>query len=133
MKLRLKEDPREWRKSTWFTVGGLALVGSLLRWRHVLAQPAWLWLLLGLVLVALCAWLAPRWFRGYYRFSTRAGYWSSLIFASVLLTLLFFLLFTPLALLFRLLGKDALRLKRPNAAASYWQTARETSPLDRQF
>lgn len=133
MKLRLKEDPREWRKSTWFTVGGLALVVSVLRWRHVLTQRTWLIWLAALAFVALGAWAVPRLFRGYYRFSTRAGYWSSLVVARIVLALVFAILLTPLAFLFRLMGKDSLHLKRHPESASYWQTAKPTSPLDREF
>ena len=133
MKLRLKEDPREWRKSTLFTVGGLALVVSVLRWRHVLTQRTWLIWLAALAFIALSAWAMPRLFRGYYRFSTRAGYWSSLVVARIVLALVFALLLTPLAFLFRLMGKDSLHLKRHSETASYWQTAKPTSPLDREF
>jgi hypothetical protein len=38
----------------------------------------------------------------------------------VMLLVLYFLLFTPIALIFRLIGRDALRLRKPSTA-SYWQ------------
>lgn len=38
----------------------------------------------------------------------------------IITSLLFFLVFTPFALLFRLIGRDALRLRKDPAAASYW-------------
>jgi hypothetical protein len=133
MKLRLKEEPAEWRKSVLLTVLGLALLNSLLRWRHVLSGPTWLVVLILLALIAGTAFLAPRWFRGYYRFSMRLGFASSQVVARIVLFLVFLLLVTPLGILFRVAGKDPLRLKRRKDANSYWTPARETSPLDRSF
>jgi hypothetical protein len=40
----------------------------------------------------------------------------------IVLGALYYLLFTPVAFIFRLNGRDALRLKPAPAAASYWQT-----------
>ena len=133
MKLRLKEQPKEWRKSTWLTALGLALLGSLLCWRRVLPVRYWVVILAALALVAVLVWFRPRWFRGYYRFSARAGFWSSQLVAKVILAVVFVLLVTPLGLLFRLTGKDALRLKRSSNCDTYWQTAKEAGPLDRLF
>jgi hypothetical protein len=133
MKLRLKEEPKEWRKSAWLTALGLALLSSVLCWRRVLPVRFWGVVLAVLALMAVLAWLQPRWFRGYYRFSARAGFWSSQLVAKVILALVFVLVVTPLGLLFRLTGKDALRLKRTRNADTHWQPAKEAGPLDRLF
>ena len=133
MRLRLKEEPREWRKSALLSALGAALLSSVLRWRHVLAPGTWVAILAVLAVVALLACLRPRWFRGYYRISARLGFWSSQFVARVVLILVFALLVTPLGLLFRLMGKDALRLKRRRNLDTYWQTSKQTSPLDRSF
>ena len=133
MKLRLKEDPREWRKTVLLTALGVAVLSSLLRWRHVLSPQTWLLVLAAMALFALLAVLQPQWFRGFYRISVRVGFWLSQIVARVALTLLFFIVLAPLGFLFRLLGKDALRLKPSRNAATYWVKAKENSPLDRLF
>jgi hypothetical protein len=133
LKLRLKEDPREWRKTVLLTVLGLAVLSSLLRWRHVLQQRSWLFVLAALAVVALLAVVQPRWFRGFYRVSVRVGFWLSQVVARVVLAILFFLVLAPLGFLFRLLGKDALRLKPSREATTYWVKAKENSPLDRLF
>lgn len=133
MKLRLKEDPREWRKTALLTALGLAVLSSLMRWRHVLSQPTWLFALAAIALFALLALAQPRWFRGFYRISVRVGFWLSQIVARVVLTLLFFVVLAPLGFVFRLLGKDALRLKPSRDATTYWVKAKENSPLDRLF
>ena len=133
MKVRLKEDPREWRKSTLLTLLPLAVAGGLLRWRHVLPVGPWLGLMVVLAGTAGAACLRPQWFRGYYRFSTRAGFWLSDLLAKLILVAVFLLLLVPLGLLLRLLGQDPLRLKRDPLAASYWSTAKDPGPLDRLF
>jgi hypothetical protein len=133
MKLKLKEDPREWRKSVLFGALGLALLSSLLRWRRVLPAVVWIAVLMVLTLAALLAVCCPRWFRGYYRFTSRAGFYITQFLGRILLTIVFLVLVTPLGLLLRMLGKDPLRLKRPKAAETYWTTAKPGSPLERLF
>src|SRR5690348_2992799 len=100
MKLRLKEEPKEWRKSALLSALGLALVSSVLRWRRVLPVTTWGIVLAVLALAAVLAWIKPRWFRGYYRISARLGFWSSQFVARVILAVVFVLLVTPLGLLF---------------------------------
>jgi hypothetical protein len=133
MNIRYQENPSAWRKSTLLTVLGLAILSGLLRWRHVLSTGQWLVVLAVLGGAALLAALRPRWFRGYYRFSTWAGVWSSQYVARVFLALLFFLVLTPAACLMRLLGKDSLRLKRSEKTESYWTPAKQGGSLDRLF
>jgi hypothetical protein len=133
MKIRYKEDPRAWRKNVLLTGLGIFLLSSVLRWRHILSTPAWTSVVLILVCVATAAWFRPRWFRGYYRFSTWAGFWSSQAVARVFLVLIFIGLIVPAGLLMRLLGKDPLLLSRPQNPASYWRPARQGGSLDRLF
>ncbi|HXR08792.1 MAG TPA: hypothetical protein VN765_15750, partial [Candidatus Acidoferrum sp.] len=73
MKLKLKEDPKEWRKAVWMSALGLALLSGLLRWRRVLSMTGWGLVLFLMAGLAAAAALRPRWFRGYYRFSARMG------------------------------------------------------------
>lgn len=44
-----------------------------------------------------------------------------LVVNRVILAIMFYGLFTPLALIFRLAGRDALGLKRPDGKPSYWK------------
>ena len=133
MKIRLKEDPREWRKSVWLTCGGLAFVSSVLRWRHVVPNHVWLIALGILAALALTAAAVPAWFRGYYRLSTRAGVALSYVVARVVLSVFFVLVVTPMGLALRLAGKDLLSLKRDSKRTSYWSAMRDPGPLDRMF
>lgn len=133
MQLKLKEEPKEWRKSALLSALGLAILSTVLRWRHVLPTPAWISVLGLLALIAIFACLQPKWFRGYYRVSTRIGFAISQFIGRALLVLFFIFVLTPFGIVLRLFGKDFLRLKRPHDATSYWNSARESSPLDRLF
>ena len=133
MELNLKDEPKEWRKSALLSALGLALVSSLLRWRHALGNRAWLTILLILALIAICAVLQPRWFRSYHLFSMRLGFVVSRFLGRVLLMLFFLFILTPFGWILRMTGKDLLQLKRRPDAATYWQASKESSPLDRLF
>ena len=133
MKLNLKDEPKEWRKSALLAAFGLALISSLLRWRHHLAQRTWLVVLAVLAVTAIAAVLKPRWFRSYHLFSMRLGFAISRILGRVLLMLFFIFILTPMGWLLWLAGKDPLQLKRPADTTTFWQTAKDASLLDRLF
>lgn len=133
MKLNFKEDPKEWRKSALLTALGLAILSSVLRWRRHLPENFWCAMLALLGLVAICAVLQPRWFRGWYRLSLRVGFYSSQFIGRCVLAVFFVFILTPLGFVLRLMGKDPLQLKRPPNAATYWHQARDGNPLDRLF
>ncbi len=133
VKLRLKENPREWQKAVWFGTLGLAILSTVLRWRRILGSTPWAVVLAFLAALALCAWARPAWFRVYYRLASRAGFRVGQVVGFVMLGLLFLLLVTPLGLTLRLARKDPLRLKRSPAAVTFWNTAKPASPLERLF
>jgi hypothetical protein len=54
------------------------------------------------------------------------------VISNVILAALFYLLFTPVALIFRLIGRDALGRRR-SAVASYWKPYPATAELRRYF
>ena len=85
---------------------------------------------IGLVTLA-AALVSPR--RGYgaiHRFGECLGVWIGRAIGFVLLPLLFFLVITPLALVFRLQGRDT--LGRRARRATYW-TTRDDGPRDATF
>ncbi|HWD19041.1 MAG TPA: SxtJ family membrane protein [Verrucomicrobiae bacterium] len=131
MKLRLKEDPKEWRKVTLLTVGGAAILSCVLRWR-VLPNRPWLGILGFLAVVAALAVARPKTFRGFYRWSVRVGFGMAQAVGFVALSLIFIFVITPMGMVLRICGQDPLRLKR-GQTESYWTTAKPNSPLDRMF
>lgn len=133
MKVNYKEDPLAWRKNVLFSVLGLLILISLLRWRHVVGVGTWNAALAGLIVIGAAAWVRPHWFRGHYRISTWAGFWSSQLVARLFLALLFVLIIVPAGLIIRLMGKDLLHLKPSREATSYWRPAKGGGSLDRLF
>ena len=133
MKLNLKDEPKEWRKSALLTLLGLAILNLLLRWRGIFAGKTCFIVLAILTVIAVAASFRPRWFRGYHLLSMRLGLAISRFIGYVALILFFIFILTPVGLVLRLLGKDVLQLKPPYNAGTYWQTGKDSSPLDRLF
>jgi len=133
MRLLFKEEPKEWRKAALLGLIGPAAIFGILRYRGIVSASC-LAAALGLIaLAALCAWVRPRWFRGYYRFTTRLGFYAIQTFGRVVLAALFFVVLTPFGCVMRLLGKDLLQLKSPRDKQSFWQPARQDGSLDSMF
>ena len=134
MKPNLKDEPKEWRKSALMTALGLAIFSSVLRWRHILTNDIWLGVAraarhrgdLRLVATALVSGLSPTFRRGSVWPSASSSAGSCSLF-------FFFFILTPVGLILRLAGKDALQLRPLRAATTYWQSAKDYGPLDRLF
>ena len=133
MKSTLKDEPKEWRKSTLLPTIALATITSLLYRRHHLSGRIWLGILGVLALVTLVVMVNPRLFRPWHLLSMRAGLLVSRALGYILLLSFFFLILTPLGCILRLCGKDTLRLKRNPRVETYWHSAKEYGPLDRMF
>jgi carbamoyltransferase len=133
MRLKLKEDPKEWRKVALLSALGLAILSTVLCWWHILPVAGWIAALSVLASVMLCAVLQPRWFRGYYRLSIRLGFYASQWIGYAVLAVLFLLVLTPLGWALRLTGKDLLQLKQPRNTVNYWHPTGESSPLNQLF
>lgn len=131
--LRLKEKPIEWIKFTAVMGVSLNLLAWLLWWKGWLPLALALGAAAAALLAVTVAVLRPRWFRGFYRGGMTLSFHFGQVFGTVLLTLVFFLLVTPMGLLLRLLGKDLLRLKKDPTARTYWHPAKENREFDRMF
>jgi Saxitoxin biosynthesis operon protein SxtJ len=103
-----------------FLLLGAAVGGSQLLWKG--AASGWYWIIAGVVLCLLR--LITPLFRQLYSlwlaFSVILGYFVS----RILLTIIFFIVITPMGLIFRILGKDPMDRKMDRNAVSYW-TRRE--------
>jgi len=133
MRLHFKEDPKEWRKAALLGLIGPTVIFGILRYRRVVSDTCLFAALAVIALVALCAWMRPRWFRGYYRFMTRLGFYIIQALGKVVLAALFFVILTPFGWVLRLSGKDFLQLKSPRDKQTFWQPARQDGSLDRMF
>jgi len=133
MRLHFKEDPKEWRKAALLGLIGPSVIFGILRYRHVISDTCLVAALAVIAMVALCAWMRPRWFRSYYRFMTRLGFYIIQTLGRIVLVALFFVILTPFGWVLRLSGKDFLRLKSPRDKQTFWQTARRDGSLDSMF
>ena len=98
----------------------LLLVG-LAFWRTWRSGPdAWVWLLAGFGLAAgVVGLVAPRAMRFVYTGWMVVAFPIGWTVSRLVLAGLFYLVFTPVALVFRLVGRDALQLRRPTAASTW--------------
>lgn len=113
-----------------FTVGSvLLLLGCFLWWRQ--RSAGWPLISIGTVLVMAAA-LAPRtlkWVHGAWMILALALGW---VMTRVLLTIVFYLVVTPVGLLQRLFGKRVIEVAIKADATSYWQ-ARMPSPAPEDY
>jgi Saxitoxin biosynthesis operon protein SxtJ len=131
---QLKTSDRDLRKFG-LVVGGVFLaVGLLFLWRYPHRTPYFAWpggalMVVGVVLPRALKWVYIAWMS--------VAFVLGFVMAHVILTLLFFLVITPMGLVARLTGKDFLSLKLDRAAKSYWlprpQKPKRTADYERQF
>ncbi|MCP5516720.1 MAG: hypothetical protein H7A45_05585 [Verrucomicrobiales bacterium] len=133
MKVRFKEDPREWRKFTLSFGGAPLVLGGLLWWRGVIGANGWLTILATVALFELILLPSPRWCRAFYRGGLSVGARVGNVMGQVLLTGIFFLVLTPVGWLLRLGGKDLLHLKRRANVESHWHPPRKNGGMERMF
>jgi Saxitoxin biosynthesis operon protein SxtJ len=132
---RLPTGPKHLRKFG-LTVGGVfLLLGVWCAWRHR-AAGSYLLATGGLLVVAGVA--APRALRWVYVAWMALGLTLGFGVSTVLLTLFFYLVVTPIGLVARVCGQDFLRRKRDPVAPSYWlprESSRAPSrrDLEQQF
>ncbi|MFH1138660.1 MAG: SxtJ family membrane protein [Pseudomonadota bacterium] len=112
----------------------LALIGGFLWWRE---RPSHLFFL-GLAVLALVLGLSrPRLLTLVYGFMSKLGAALGWFNSRVILTLIYLLLFSPIALCLKLLGRDILDARLEPERKSYWRPVEEQEfdpqSLPRQF
>jgi hypothetical protein len=131
----LVTGPRELRKFG-FTVGGVFLLLSLwFLYRH---KPFWPWLAAPGVVLVLCGAVHAKAIKYIFIGWMAMAFGLGLIVSTVLLTLFFYLIVTPIGLSARLLGKDFLSQKLQPSARSYWisrlpEQAKNATDYERQY
>lgn len=109
------------RRFGWLVGGVFAALAAIGAWRAG-GLPGPLGVAAGVVGMALIlgGLAAPQVLRPVYLVWMTAALAMGFVMTRVLLTLAFALVFTPIGLLFRLVGRDALQQRPDRAAASYW-------------
>lgn len=99
--------------------GGLVagLFGLFFPWLLETGRPLWPWLLAG----TLAGWalIAPASLRPVYHFWMRLALWLSRITTPIILGVVFFLVISPVALVMKLIGRDAMARRVDENAKSY--------------
>jgi hypothetical protein len=109
--------PPSERSFAWVFAAFFAALALWPAWR---GRPVRWWALGAAVLVFLAGLIRPSVLRIPNVIWFRFGSLLNRIVSPVVTSLLFFVVFTPLALILRMGGKDLLRLRRDPGAASYW-------------
>ncbi|MFH1745849.1 MAG: SxtJ family membrane protein [Planctomycetota bacterium] len=120
----------------------LAAVAAWVGWRHTLpglelsevtaGRLAWI-LCISAVVVGSSALLRPRMVWPLYVLLTAIGLPIGLVVSFVALALVYFLLITPIALVFRIVGRDPLQRKFEPMADTYWTARRPSTDVKRHF
>ena len=131
---QLKTGDRDLRKFGLMVGGVFAGLGGLFLWRHKGHYPYFLWPGIGLVVFGV---MLPQVLKWVYIAWMSVAFVLGFVMAHVILTLLFFLVITPIGWIARLFGKDFLSLQLDRTAASYWipreRKRRSPAEYERQF
>ncbi len=131
---QLQTGVPELRKFGLMVGSVFAVLGLLFLWRHKPYYPYLLWP--GVFLIVFGA-VWPRELKWIYLGWMGMAFVLGFVMAHLILTLLFYLMITPIGLLARLFGKDFLSLKLDRTAPTYWlpreRKSRSPSEYERQF
>ena len=130
-----KADIKQVRTFGW-GLSGLFLIIGLIK-LLTSDSPAVTWHFYVVIAVAVVNFVFPLAIFPLYKTALFIAHYLGWFNTRLLLGLIFFLLFTPLAFIFKILGKDFLDRKIDKNAASYWQLRPkkefDTSSVERQF
>ncbi|MDB4520190.1 SxtJ family membrane protein [Akkermansiaceae bacterium] len=130
--LNINPDEKMLREFGLFSLFGFGIMGlvSALKWE--LWQLSFgLW---GLAVFSfLFSFIQPKVLRPLFVLLMVVAFPVGFVISNVILALLFYAVFTPLALFFKIIGRDALNRKIDPNAASYWVVRDEEMPVSQRF
>jgi hypothetical protein len=111
----------------------VGIFGLILPWLFNQTYPLWPWLLAALFIV--WSYVSPRTLKHIYFLWMRFGLVMNRITTPLLLGIVFYLIITPMGLVMRLFGRDAMQLKSASDMQSYRRQSqcREKETLERPF
>ena len=113
-------------------------------WISFLALPLLVWLWVGTMLavtiaagagmvLALVGQIIPQWLKPVFVVLVLISMPIGLVVGELLLLLLFMLVFTPMAIVFRVIGRDALMRKRPENVSTFWVDRKPVADVRRYY
>lgn len=132
--LDLNPPPRTLRNFGLIGVAAFALIAWLVQghhkpFSHVPVSATMPVTYIAVALIAYCgifAIAAPQALRWLYVGLSVLGFPIGFVFSYIIVTIMFFLVVTPIALLFKVIGRDSLKLRPDPQATTYW--VRRTPP-----
>lgn len=129
------------RSFGWIAIAGFGLLGAMAKFHfglgHFLSEPAGApvaYVMWGLaVLCGICAATAPTLLKPLFIGLTLITFPIGFVVSYVAVTAIFFLIITPVGLVFRLIGRDALTRRFEPAAATYWIRRNPPQDVKRYF
>ena len=141
LEINLRPERRVLRQFGFIALAAFGLLGGLILWQNGLfgldfgrttAPIAYLLWAIG-VASALLSLAAPRANRPLYVGLIVITYPIGFVVSYVLLGVIFYLLFTPLGLVFRLMRRDPLQRRFEKEASTYWVPHRPSDSVERYF
>lgn len=136
--LDLQPDTRKLRQFGWISLVGFGFLGLLVAWKTGTFQepgkwtaPVVLWVLA--TAAPVLGMVAPKLLKPAYQLLTLLGWPIGLLVGNLLLLLVFFLLITPIALWFRIIGRDELKIRWSPADAPSWVNVPAARNIDSYF
>ena len=126
--MTMKASTAQLRKFGFTMAVPLALIAGLLFWRE---NQAWTWLAGVAVAFAIAALATPSLLRPIEWAWMKLAHVLSIVMTSVLLTLTYYLVMTPMGFLMKLLGKDPMERKFDRGKESYWIAIDPDGPASR--
>ena len=108
---------KEFAEFGMFILGLVAAPWMLYRGHTTLAVVFWL----AAIVLRVLAFVNPRWVKWPFIALSVVTWPIGFVISHVALAILYYLIFTPVAVVFRLIGRDALNRKFDSQAASYWE------------
>jgi hypothetical protein len=121
-----------------FAASGCALLGLVAVWRGWAHRETTAAAMLAVASLALglVGLIRPRWLKPVYLAAMVAAFPIGWVVSRVVLALVYYGVFTPVGLVFRLIGRDPLELREPKSADTYWKpkpAPRNASSYFRQY
>ena len=125
---QLKTGPRDLRKFGWLVGGVFALLAAWCWWR---GKPAFPYFLAAAVPLLALGTVWPKGLKWIYLGWMTIALVLGLIVSTILLTVFFYVVVTPIGLLARMVGKDFLHRRLEPQATTYWVKRDTTTPKQR--
>lgn len=138
IEIDLQPDTRKLRQFGWICLGGFGLLGVIVALKTGAFRepgqwtvPVVLWVLA--TVAPVMGFVAPKGLKPVYQLLTLLSYPIGQLIGNLLLLLIFLLLITPMALWFRIIGRDELKIRRSSAFPPCWINYPAPRGLDSYF